>query len=1116
MENIIKQGYLKKAKPIAADSPRSSLCSSLLQLFESSRWYMFVVRNGQPFLEIFEKEQNAFSGQPITSYELSSCYKITYTLGRTSKAWTFCLFLEERVLEVTAESREQMLDWCRNLERTLVHYGKIKQSTDHVYVEYPVRYTPKKTGLEQEAAFRASASASASAPVPDPHHCQNHTGIPDPTDEDYQDFLDLIDHIDDDDEDEGERHIEETNLKTVLSRDVDGPQNPEVPTKPKDYIQSAQGAEGGSSVTNDKDSDNENDTSEDDFVTKDFWLSNKLPSVPRRSDSHQFHASARPFSEFGMDRVHSMSTSVPPLPARGTSLIEKGPTFISSAPLIVDSDLRPPPRRKRGNANLLVKGFQKSASKSISEDNVSVRSPLVTSNADDIEDLDDGYDNVVELRKSNSDSAATDPWVRSLENSDENSRKSTLKAYDDVQLFVRLPERSDNSEDLYSLSTPTPEDGFNYDFTQKLGTHTSSSDEDGVHAGNNLDLDSAATGVKQMTLGTKDENYNLCDKKAHGQTASPDELIASNLYDFGKSYLVKEPINVRAENIYDFARSEGTLVHTQIPASSQPSLPQRSNTVVHPPTFATCSRTEFSEFDSLYSIPKSAKPVAGLSTEEVLRPSRPPRRVTPEPAPSLYSVPQKRTSKSQSSASMADVEPPVSLYSVPQKKASKSHSSSSMEESCEISKSSTTPKTKSMDSFLAPKPPSLDTLPSQKPPSLEKLTCPIPPPVESLPFQKQSSVTSPARRSPISMRPLPLLPTHPDGTSDMQNLISTLKGERGTSPSHDGFTFNFVPDAETNSKSSTASSSGSGASKEEDADPVYEDATGRNSNPPLPPKRTLRRNTNRSVSVYIPGKAGGMQTTRLDPTPTRTESLDDQAVSRHKVGRQMSLTERQQIRQSSAAIVVVPLKQSQVDLLNEEQKLHGVGIDISPKSAHAIALIEMLNGVWIAGWDGRRFPRLAEKIHIGDQLLSVEDVRVTSSIQASKLLKQTQSQRVTFVIKRLPYASILAIRRNHDGENLGITRDGGTAEITYMDPNGLVGRSGLQKRAKTVDGVGDCNWMLTEINSRSLNFSFKGEEIERLLNAVGRDISIVVQPVDFVKQMKKQLKKLKNYKDYLY
>jgi hypothetical protein len=40
-------------------------------------------------------------------------------------------------------------------------------------------------------------------------------------------------------------------------------------------------------------------------------------------------------------------------------------------------------------------------------------------------------------------------------------------------------------------------------------------------------------------------------------------------------------------------------------------------------------------------------------------------------------------------------------------------------------------------------------------------------------------------------------------------------------------------------------------------------------------------------------------------------------------------------------------------------------------------------------------------------------------------------------------------------------------------------------------------------------------QIERRLLAVGKDISIVVQPSDFIKDLKKQLKKLKSYKDFL-
>jgi hypothetical protein len=40
-------------------------------------------------------------------------------------------------------------------------------------------------------------------------------------------------------------------------------------------------------------------------------------------------------------------------------------------------------------------------------------------------------------------------------------------------------------------------------------------------------------------------------------------------------------------------------------------------------------------------------------------------------------------------------------------------------------------------------------------------------------------------------------------------------------------------------------------------------------------------------------------------------------------------------------------------------------------------------------------------------------------------------------------------------------------------------------------------------------------QIELRLNAVGREITIMVQPTDYVAEIKKQLKKLKNYKHFI-
>lgn len=94
-------------------------------------------------------------------------------------------------------------------------------------------------------------------------------------------------------------------------------------------------------------------------------------------------------------------------------------------------------------------------------------------------------------------------------------------------------------------------------------------------------------------------------------------------------------------------------------------------------------------------------------------------------------------------------------------------------------------------------------------------------------------------------------------------------------------------------------------------------------------------------------------------------------------------------------------------------------------------------------------------------------------------------------------------------------QEGNTAVIANVQPDSLAARHGLTAKARTCDGLSLTNWVLTEINGRPLNLYFKENQVRDRLNAVGRDISILVQPLDLIKQIKKQLKSLKNYKEYL-
>lgn len=211
------------------------------------------------------------------------------------------------------------------------------------------------------------------------------------------------------------------------------------------------------------------------------------------------------------------------------------------------------------------------------------------------------------------------------------------------------------------------------------------------------------------------------------------------------------------------------------------------------------------------------------------------------------------------------------------------------------------------------------------------------------------------------------------------------------------------------------------------------------------------------------------------------------------------------------------LREQQVLQLRREM-LHpgGVRLQLRRKDCtNSIALVDAFGAVWIAGWKQKEHPMLYNALHIGDHLVSTGGVLVQNASDAQKLIRGTSSLYVEFVIRRVPCGRVFAIRRDTEGQSLGIVQESNTAEIRDVVPGSPAARHGLVPRAPTCDGLSLTNWVLTEINGRPLNLFFKDGEVRDRLNAVGRDISILVQPADLVKQLKKQLKSIRSYKEYI-
>lgn len=181
----------------------------------------------------------------------------------------------------------------------------------------------------------------------------------------------------------------------------------------------------------------------------------------------------------------------------------------------------------------------------------------------------------------------------------------------------------------------------------------------------------------------------------------------------------------------------------------------------------------------------------------------------------------------------------------------------------------------------------------------------------------------------------------------------------------------------------------------------------------------------------------------------------------------------------------------------------------------SIALVDVFNSVWIAGWKQKDHPMLYNALHIGDRLVSVGGVAASSSSDVNKLIRLSSSAYIELIVRRVPCGRVFAIRREMDGQCLGLIRESNTATIVDIIPNGLAARHGLPMKANSCDGLSLTFWVLTEINGRPLNLFFKDNEIQDRLNAVGRDISILVQPLDLITKLKKQLKSMRGYKDFI-
>jgi len=255
---------------------------------------------------------------------------------------------------------------------------------------------------------------------------------------------------------------------------------------------------------------------------------------------------------------------------------------------------------------------------------------------------------------------------------------------------------------------------------------------------------------------------------------------------------------------------------------------------------------------------------------------------------------------------------------------------------------------------------------------------------------------------------------------------------------------------------------------------------------------------------------------------------------------------------------ILALREQQVLRLRQEIG-HPAGVRLVLRRRDcqtSLALAEALGGLWVAGWRQRDFPVLYNAFHVGDRIVSVGGQSVRTASEFSKLVKPKDVGHVEIVIRRTPFARVHYLRKEVDGQPVGVLTQGGSSEIKEIVSGSPASQHGMTAKAwpagvdlpamsntpttnamppplgASSSSAGPSSsssppatsphtspalvpWVITEVNGRPVSLLAKEGEAADRLSAVGRDVSVLVQPADFVHRLRKHLKSMRSYKDYV-
>lgn len=184
-----------------------------------------------------------------------------------------------------------------------------------------------------------------------------------------------------------------------------------------------------------------------------------------------------------------------------------------------------------------------------------------------------------------------------------------------------------------------------------------------------------------------------------------------------------------------------------------------------------------------------------------------------------------------------------------------------------------------------------------------------------------------------------------------------------------------------------------------------------------------------------------------------------------------------------------------------------------------IAYTDFGGKVWITGWTAIAEKYLTDQLFIGDQLVRIADVDIYSTQQIPLIFSATFKTgfSVNIAIQRVPYGTIYTLQKTTQKFETGLMLDKRKNKLADVLEGSPAWKAGIRPLVPAVTRTGTTPACITCVNRHGLNMFSKNDEVLRQIDTLPLSIfTVMVQPYDFVKLLKRSLKKLKNVSDFVH